>query len=188
MSNCAQQETLSNGHFTHPFGVYFLLSICKMKHKSVKRRSVKRTTGKRRSVKRRSVKRATGKRRSKRRSVKRTTGKRRSKRHSVKRTTGKRRSVKRRSVKRRSVKRRSQRGGGINREKLEKMMSQLKNVNDMETVSAYTSYWQKEFPNMKKDLANNIGNRGGVSDIILALDKTMEDYARASRQWNKKGN
>jgi hypothetical protein len=149
-----------------------------MKHKSVKRRSVKRTR-KSRSVKRRSVKRATGKRRSgKRRSVKRATGKRRS---------VKRRSVKRKTRKRRSVKRRSQRGGGMNREKLEKMMSQLKNVNDMETVSAYTSYWQKEFPNMKKDLADNIGNRGNVSDIILALDKTMEDYTRASRQWNKKG-
>jgi len=149
-----------------------------MKHRSVKRRSVKRTRESR-SVKRRSVKRTTRKHRSvKRRSVKRTTRKHRSvKRLSVKRTTRKHRSVKRRS----------QRGGGINREKLEKMMSQLKNVNDMETVSAYTSYWQKEFPNMKKDLANNIGNRGNVSDIILALDKTMEDYARASRQWNKKG-
>lgn len=70
-------------------------------------------------------------------------------------------------------------GGAISAAKLEKMMMQISHVTSIDSLNAFLSYWEKDFPNLRKDLARNIaivGGRGDVSDIIQAADKTMQEY------------
>ena len=70
-------------------------------------------------------------------------------------------------------------GGAISSDKLEKMMQQISHVVNMDSLNAFVSYWQKDFPNLRKDLARNIaivGGKGDIMDVIQAADKTMQEY------------